>query len=116
MFFIINYLFDEQHAITALASVDSPKEFLAKEIKTLSGGQKQRVALIRNLLFPPSILLLDEITTGLDVQTKDIVNRLLVRYQNERMTVLSVTHDEREISEADHLIRIVAGRMAESHE
>lgn len=115
-FIIRNIAFDEQRAITALYNVDLPKEFLEKEIKTLSGGQKQRVALIRNLLFPPKVLLLDEITTGLDTQTKDIVNHLLVGYQNEGMTVLSVTHDEREISEADHLIRIVAGRMAESHE
>ena len=115
-FAIRNIAFDEQRAITALANVDLPKEFLEKEIKTLSGGQKQRVALIRNLLFPPKILLLDEITTGLDAQTKDIVNHLLVGYQNEGMTMLSVTHDEREISEADHLIRIVSGRMAESHE
>lgn len=115
-FIIRNIAFDEQRAITALDNVDLPKKFLEKEIKTLSGGQKQRVALIRNLLFPPKVLLLDEITTGLDTQTKDIVNHLLVGYQNEGMTVLSVTHDEREISEADHLIRIVAGRMAESHE
>lgn len=115
-FAIRNIAFDEQRAITALANVDLPKEFLEKEIKTLSGGQKQRVALIRNLLFPPKILLLDEITTGLDAQTKDIVNHLLVGYQHEGMTMLSVTHDEREISEADHLIRIVSGRMAESHE
>ncbi|KAA8440362.1 ATP-binding cassette domain-containing protein [Weissella paramesenteroides] len=115
-FIIRNIAFDEQRAITALDNVDLPKEFLEKEIKTLSGGQKQRVALIRNLLFPPKVLLLDEITTGLDTQTKDIMNHLLVGYQNEGMTVLSVTHDEREISEADHLIRIVAGRMAESHE
>jgi putative ABC transport system ATP-binding protein len=115
-FAIRNIAFDEQRAIAALDNVDLPKEFLEKEIKTLSGGQKQRVALIRNLLFPPKVLLLDEITTGLDAQTKDIVNHLLVGYQNEGMTMLSVTHDEREISEADHLIRIVSGRMAESHE
>lgn len=115
-FTIRNIAFDEQHAITALASVDLPKEFLEKDIKTLSGGQKQRVALIRNLLFPPSILLLDEITTGLDAQTKDIVNRLLVGYQKKGMTLLSVTHDEREISKADHLIQIVSGKMEKSHE
>ena len=56
-----------QHEIELLERVNLSSSYLEKPIADLSGGEKQRVALIRNLLFKPKVLLLDEVTAGLDV-------------------------------------------------
>lgn len=103
--------FDETKATEALKSVDLPASMLTKAITSLSGGEKQRVALIRNLLFPPKVLLLDEITTGLDGATKEIVHRLIDTMNQRGITVISVTHDEGEIAAASRLLNVVAGRL-----
>jgi putative ABC transport system ATP-binding protein len=103
--------FDDTKATEALESVDLTASMLTKAITSLSGGEKQRVALIRNLLFPPKVLLLDEITTGLDGTTKAIVHRLINTMNQRGITVISVTHDEGEIAAASRLLQVVAGRL-----
>ena len=50
-----------QHEIELLKHVNLSSSYLEKPIADLSGGEKQRVALIRNLLFKPKVLLLDEL-------------------------------------------------------
>ena len=113
-FLIRNMPFDETKAKDALKSVDLPIEMLNKPITELSGGEKQRVALIRNVLFLPKVLLLDEVTTGLDKETKDIVHEMIERLNIQKnITILTITHDESEISVAHKIIKIVAGRLEE---
>lgn len=51
-----------------------------KSINTLSGGEKQRVAIIRNILFQPKVLLLDEITSGLDAETGKLIWNWLKKF------------------------------------
>ena len=65
--------FDQERVLTALARLNLGHEFLEKPIKELSGGEKQRVALVRNLLFEPKVLLLDEVSSGLDEKTKTLL-------------------------------------------
>lgn len=103
--------FDEQKALAALDSVELSAKMLDQPIIELSGGEKQRVALVRNLLFKPQVLLLDEISAGLDVDTKGVVHRLIQAYRESGVTVLSVTHDETEIAAADDLLRIRDGKL-----
>ncbi|WP_461213587.1 ABC transporter ATP-binding protein [Lacticaseibacillus sp. GG6-2] len=110
-FTIRKQAFDQQQAEAALASVDLPEAMLSKPITSLSGGEKQRVALIRNLLFPPRVLLLDEVTTGLDAATKGIVHRLIEALNAKKMTIIAVTHDDAEIAAAHRLIQVVGGRL-----
>lgn len=104
--------FDQKQAVAALASVNLPAAYLDKPINDLSGGERQRVAILRNLLFPPQILLLDEISTGLDNENKAILHQEIMRVNQENgVTILAVTHDNEEISGANRLIKIVAGKM-----
>lgn len=108
--------FDQELAEQSLTEVDLAKEMLTQPITELSGGEKQRVALIRNLMFTPKVLLLDEISAGLDADTKAVVHRLIEQYRAKGVTVLSVTHDETEIAAADQLITIRDGRLEANHE
>ena len=80
--------------------------FLKKNINSLSGGEKQRVALIRNLVFLPRILLLDEVTTGLDENSKEIVHHLFDDVRKKHVTILQVTHDKSEIEKANKIFEV----------
>ncbi|MHC1683855.1 MAG: ATP-binding cassette domain-containing protein [Clostridiaceae bacterium] len=59
----------------------------------LSGGEKQRISLIRSILFPPKILLLDEVTSSLDNYNTLIVEKNIINLNNQGVTILWVTHD-----------------------
>lgn len=104
--------FDQERVLTALARLNLGPEFLDKPIKDLSGGEKQRVALVRNLLFEPKVLLLDEVSSGLDEKTKILLRTFLKDLHQEGVTLIEVTHDQQEIEAAERLVTIVGGRLA----
>ena len=94
-----------------LEQVGLNRTYLTKKVTALSGGEKQRIALIRNLMFKPTILLLDEVSTGLDADNKAIVNQLITHFNEvEGVTVVSVTHDQQELQRKGRQLRMVAGQ------
>src|SRR5258708_5314441 len=72
---------------------------------TLSGGQKQRLAIALALVNDPSLLFLDEPTTGLDPQVRLEIHALLEELRGEKRTILMTTHY---IEEAERLCDRVA--------
>lgn len=105
--------FNQEKVVALLQQVKLPAAYLEKKIDELSGGERQRVALLRNIIFVPDVLLLDEVTTGLDEESKQIVNQLLNQLNKEQgVTLVRVTHDTEEIQQAQQVIRIVAGKVA----
>ncbi len=77
-----------------LARLGLPLETLDRPMKQLSRGQQQKVAIARSFLTSPSLLLMDEPTTGLDPRSKREVQSLLTMLRGERdTTVLLSTHD-----------------------
>lgn len=81
----------------------------------LSGGELQRLALARALLSPASLLLLDEPTSALDPQTARQVLRNLRERGGGRTRVI-VAHRLAEVSDADLILVLVAGRLVERGE
>ncbi|MDN6161319.1 MAG: ATP-binding cassette domain-containing protein, partial [Atopostipes sp.] len=106
--------FDKEAAIQSLKEVQLPSNYLNKEIQDLSGGEKQRVALIRNMVYPPEILLMDEVTSSLDQKNREnILNYVKKRNKNDQTTILWVTHNQEEIDASNRLIKIVDGKLEE---
>ncbi|MCK7545760.1 ATP-binding cassette domain-containing protein [Marinobacter bryozoorum] len=62
----------------------------------LSGGQRQRVAVVRALLRPQPVLLLDEPMTGLDDENRTILQDLLLQARDQGKTLALVSHDIRD--------------------
>ena len=93
-------------------------EFLNRPVGKLSGGQRRRIDIARALLHRPEILILDEPTTGLDPQTRQLIWNVIEKLQkNENMTVFLTTHY---MEEAESLCQRVAfmdrGRLEEVSE
>ncbi|SBW08674.1 putative transporter subunit: ATP-binding component of ABC superfamily [uncultured Eubacteriales bacterium] len=85
---------------------------MKQEIKTLSGGEKQRLALIQTLLFVPDVLLLDEVTSALDVDNTLIVENAIKEMNQEGITILWVTHNpEQGKRYANKLLTIEKGKI-----
>ncbi|QUH20276.1 ABC transporter ATP-binding protein [Alkaliphilus sp. B6464] len=86
--------------------------YLNKDIKNLSGGEKQRIALIRTLLFMPEILLLDEVTSALDVDNSLIVESVMKSLNKDGTTILWITHNlDQSKRNANKLLTIEAGKV-----
>lgn len=110
-FTIRNEVFSEDKVRDLLRLVDLPVSFLDKPIIELSGGERQRVALIRNLIFLPEILLLDEVTVGLDEESKRIVQQLVKNVHQQGVTILQVSHDEEDLQQAGGVLKMEGGRL-----
>lgn len=68
------------------------KKILKKYPNDCSGGEKQRVALARHILLEPQYLLLDEITSALDIETIHIIADIIVELRRKGMGILLATH------------------------
>ena len=86
-------------------------QLAGRHIRELSGGQQQRAFLARALVSSPSLLLLDEPTSGVDVKTRDDVMHLLHDLNHQGVTIVITTHEINAV--AVHLPRLVclAGRV-----
>ena len=77
----------------------------------LSGGMRKRVSLATTLIYGPTVLLMDEPFSALDVQTRNLMeNELLDLWGETRNTVLFITHDlEEAIALSDEVLVLTAG-------
>ncbi|MFJ7373799.1 ATP-binding cassette domain-containing protein [Lysinibacillus capsici] len=83
-----------------------------KKYGTLSGGQKRRADIARALIHRPSILFLDEPTTGLDPQTRQFVWQAIKQLQREtNMTVFLTTHYMEEAAVAHQVTVLKQGKI-----
>lgn len=111
-FSIRNVKFNESRVKELFSLFNMPPTFLNADVQTLSGGEKQRIALIRILLFMPEILLLDEITSSLDMENTRLVEKLISSLNKDGITVLWITHNlEQSQKYANKIVTLEAGEI-----
>jgi len=82
-------------------------------VRVLSGGQKRRLALAMELVSAPSVMLCDEVTSGLDPQAEDEIVKLLDTISHDwGRLVLSVTHSLRHLDQYDSVAVLYRGVLA----
>lgn len=104
---------DRERVLGILGGLGLSADVVDRPMKQLSRGQQQKVAIARSFLTTPSLLLMDEPTTGLDPRSKREVQDLLARLRREReVTVVLCTHDLAEAEAlCDRVIMLDAGRV-----
>ena len=103
---------EAQQRIEELAALLDFEDLLKRTVSKLSGGQRRRIDIARALLHHPSILILDEPTTGLDPQTRQRLWSVISSLRRkELLTVFLTTHYMEEAAEADHIVILDAGKI-----
>lgn len=82
--------------------------------RELSGGERQRTAIARALANDPEVLLADEPTGNLDVQTGGEILDLIQEAHQEGLTIVMVTHDQQIADRADRSVHLIDGRLQPS--
>jgi len=76
----------------------------------LSGGQRQRIALARAILRDPAILILDEATSQIDLESEQVIHQVLKQFILDRTTVI-ITHRMSTLSLADRIVVMDSGSI-----
>ena len=99
----------EQMVRTILGSFLFPGNAVFKKVEVLSGGEKSRLALVKILLDPPNVLLMDEPTTHLDL---DSVEALILSLKEFEGTLCFISHDLYFINAlANHIVHVDEGQV-----
>ena len=101
-----------EQRLNELAELLDFKDLLNRTYGKLSGGQKRKIDVARALFHHPSILILDEPTTGLDPQTRKIIWKVISDLRkNEGITVFLTTHYMEEVADADYVVILDSGKI-----
>lgn len=84
------------------------EEMLLKKVKALSGGQKRRLAFLVSLIGNTKVVLVDEAMTGVDIQTRQMMWKILQKEVTERnRSVVVTTHDVSEVEQYCNTVGIL---------
>src|SRR6516165_6944661 len=105
---------DREQRVAMMLKIVGLSEHAAHRPDELSGGQQQRIAIARALAGRPQLLIADEPTSQLDLETgRQIMRLLLTVVRSEGITALVATHDEALMDLADEVFRLEDGHVAD---
>ena len=94
-------------------TLDGYETIVGERGYTLSGGQRQRLGIARALLVDPSILILDDATSSIDVKIEAMIHKSLLKLLDKRTTIL-IAHRLSTISLADRILVLDNGKIIAS--
>ena len=98
--------------LSELSTLLELDKILDRPVGKLSGGQRRKADIARALFHSPSLLVLDEPTTGLDPQTRKMLWHVIEDLRKkEGLTVLLTTHYMEEAADSDHIVIIDGGKI-----
>lgn len=104
--------YPDSHTVENLAQRFHLQPLLSRQIGGLSGGEKRRLGLACALMGKPDILVLDEPTTGLDLESRQHLWNEIQSFKSAGGTVLLSTHDLHEVSRiADQILLLDQGQI-----
>ncbi|MBI2478537.1 MAG: ATP-binding cassette domain-containing protein, partial [Planctomycetia bacterium] len=77
-----------------------------------SGGQRQRIALARAILRDPEVLILDEATSQIDIESEQAIHEALEEFVRDR-TAIMITHRLSTLALADRIVVMNAGQIVD---
>jgi len=91
-----------------LNAVGLSGDLMSRELRVLSGGQLQRVLIAWAIIDKPNVLLFDEPTSGVDLDSEEAIYRMITELKNKNeMTILLISHDTHIIREySDYMLAL----------
>ena len=103
-----------QKRIDQLVEVFHMEDYIDRKVEKFSRGMKQKVAFTRALIHDPCILLLDEPSTGLDIEAIATVRSFIRNCKEKGITVLLSTHNINEMELCDNFVFLKNGSVTVS--
>ncbi len=95
--------------LSDIVSMFGIEPYLKQKIDRLSGGQQQRINILLAMIKKPKLLILDEISTGLDVESAEKIKRYIESYleRNKDAALLLISHSDEEIRELTERVYVL---------
>jgi putative ABC transport system ATP-binding protein len=104
--------FDDLRAAALMTQVGLERLPFDRELRTLSGGERHRLAMIRGLLWNPTVLVADEPLAGLDPDIASVCLDLLLQFgRRPGRLLVCVLHDPEMSAHADRRLRLANGHL-----
>lgn len=104
---------DIEHHVEELMSILGIWDLKDQFPKQLSGGELKRMLIARALINNPKLLIADEPTADLDIETTKEVLELISNINKKGMTVLVITHELESLNYGNRVLKMVNGRLEE---
>lgn len=103
---------DAEVRLNELSKLLDMEDFLDRQVATFSRGMRQKVAFARSIIHDPDILLLDEPSTGLDINSIKDVQDFIIFCKERQKTIILSTHNAHEMETlCDNIVFIDEGKI-----